>query len=90
MDVNVGSAAAVRQSTATVGAMDAAMIHYNAARAAYGQEVEASSLEAQSKMDQRAAQGALEGGLFKAGSSLLATSTNLSSRYAGWQLQAGT
>lgn len=86
IDVSVGSAPQVRQSTATVGAMDAAMIHYNAARAAYGQEVEATSLEAQSKLDKMAGTNAIVGSLFKAGSSLLSGASSVGSKYAGYQL----
>jgi hypothetical protein len=88
IDVNAGSAAAVQESTQKVGAMDAAMIHYNALRQAYGQEVEARSLKAQSQLDQAAGLGALSGGFTKAASTILGGAYSVAGRYANWQLQA--
>lgn len=86
VDVNVGSPLAVQNSTRTVGAMDAAMIHYNAAREAYGLQTEAASQTAQSKLDKMAGQGALAGSLFTAGSTLLSGASSLSSKWAQYQL----
>lgn len=85
VDVNIGSAKLVRESTATLGAMDAAMIHYNAARQAYGENVQASADEAQSKLDRMAGAGALEGSLFKVGSTLLGGASSIGSKYAQYQ-----
>jgi hypothetical protein len=89
IDVNVGSPVAVRQSTANLGAMDAAMIHYNAARQAYGDQAIAASDIAQSKADKDAALGSLAVGAFKTGSSLLSTASSLGSRFAQNQLAFG-
>lgn len=86
VDVNVGSPVAVRQSTANVGALDAAMIHYNAARQAFGEDAQANTDEAQSKLDKMAGQNAVYGGLFKAGGTLLSGASSLSSKYAQMQL----
>lgn len=86
VDVNVGSAAQVRQSTANVGAIDAAMIHYNAARAAFGQQALAANYDAQAKLDRKAGTGALTEGLFKAGSSVLSGASSLSEKYAQFKL----
>lgn len=86
IDVGVGSPVAVKASTETVGAMDAAMIHYNAARAAYGETVTASNYTAQSKLDRMAGAGAVVGGLFKAGGTLLSGASALGAKYAGYKL----
>lgn len=86
--VDVGSPAQVRQSTANVGAIDAAMIHYNAARAAFGQQALAANYDAQAKLNRRAGTGALIEGLGKAGSSILSGASSLSSKYAQY-LQSG-
>lgn len=89
IDVNVGSAKAVQQSTAAVGAMDAAMIHYNAARAAYGERIQERSDTAESGLLKNAALGSLFGGVAKAGGTLLGGASSLAGRYAQWQLEAG-
>jgi hypothetical protein len=86
VDVGVGSTAATRQATQTISAMDAAMIHYNAARAAFGMETEAASSAAQAKLDQRAGINALAGGLMKAGSTFMSSATSVGSRYAQYGL----
>lgn len=85
IDVNIGSAVKVRDSTATIGAMDAAMIHYNAMRQAYGDLTQASSFTAQSNLDKMAGVGALEGGAFSAGSTLLGGASSLGAKYAQYQ-----
>jgi hypothetical protein len=89
IDVNVGSPVAVKQSTQTVGALDAAMIHYNAAKAAFGFNVEAGAERAQSQLAQLAGLNALTTGITKSASTLLGGAASVSGRYAQWQLQAG-
>ena len=88
LDVSGVSQTAVRTSAATVGAMDAAMIHYNAQRAAYGQEQEAATLAAQSKLDRMGAEGDLEMGALKATSTLIGGAASVGAKYAGWQQYA--
>lgn len=90
VQVNMGSAAEVRQSTANVGAIDAAMIHYNAARAAFGQQAQAANYAAQAALDKKAGVGALTEGLFKAGSSVLSGASSLGQKYAGYKLSGAT
>lgn len=89
IDVNSGSALKVQQSTREVGALDAAMIHYNAARAAYGEDVQAASLTAQSRLDKMAAGGAAASGLFRAGDTLLSSASSLAGKAAGYRLSFG-
>lgn len=85
LDVNVGSPSNVRQATATVGAMDAAMIHYNAARQAFGLESEAGNFETQAALDRSAASNATKVGATKAFSTILSGATALSSKWAGYK-----
>lgn len=88
VDTSTGSAAAVRQSTETLSAMDAAMIHYNAARQAYGDQVQAASLKSQSRVDALASAGAAVGGTLGAATSILGGASSLSQKWAQFQLQS--
>lgn len=90
VDVNIGSPKAVRQSTQSVGALDAAMIHYNASREAYGQEIQATSDEAQAKLDQSSGNNALISSLFKGGASLLSGANSLSAKSASYRLSGAS
>ena len=90
VDVNVGSTVATRDTTEKLSAMDAAMIHYNAARAAWGEQNEANALRTQAKVYGQAGTNALFGGLFKAGGTLLSGASSIGGRYANWQLAAGS
>ncbi len=80
--VNSSSALAVRRSTEEVGAMDEAVIHYNAARQAYGENVQAGLLK-------RAAGGALTRGIMGAGASLLGGAAALSDKSLSYRLAFG-
>ena len=90
VDVNVGSPAQVRESTQTLGAMDAAMIHYNAAKEAYGYGVEAQTAAAQAQLFKRAAVGGLVAGGLGAGASLLGGGASLASKWAQFRLSGAT
>lgn len=85
IDVNIGSPVDVRNSTATVGALDAAMIHYNAARAAYGAESSALNFEAQADADRRAASNAKRAGISKAAMTLAGGSTSVAAKYSQYK-----
>lgn len=74
ISVDSTSAEAVRQSTRTVGALDAAMIHYNAAKVSGNLNYEAAS-------DRAAGINALVGGGLKAATSLLGGGQSLSSKW---------
>ena len=82
IDVNVGSAAAVRNSTERISAMDAAMVQYNAARAAYGMETQARADITQSKLDKMAGRNALFTGVAKSTGAALTASAAFPSSYA--------
>lgn len=86
VDVNVGSPVAVRDSTATVGSLDAAMIHFNAARQSAGLANEAASYEAQASADRYASSNAIDSGITKAATSLISGATSVASKYSQYKL----
>jgi hypothetical protein len=77
--VNSASAAAVRRSTEEVGAMDEAIIHYNAAREAYGSKV-------QEQQDKYAGTNQLLKGVLGAGASLIGGASSLADKWAGYKI----
>lgn len=78
VDVGSGAVAATLHSTAEVGALDAAMIHYNAMKEAYG-------LESQAGVDKSVARNSVVGGLMKAGTSFLSGANSLSDKWLTYQ-----
>lgn len=78
IDVGSGSALAVRDATEAIGAMDAAMIHYNAQREAFGLDVEANLLK-------RAGTSALVRGGVGAAGSFLSGASALSDKWAAYR-----
>jgi hypothetical protein len=82
IDVSLGSPIDIDNSTATLGAMDAAMVHYNAARSAFGLESQAREFEEESSMFRRAATNAKKVGMSKAKQTILSGATSLSSRWS--------
>ena len=70
----------------TLGAMDAAMIHYNAAKEAFNFQTQATTDEAQARLDKLAGRGALLSGILGAGSTILAGGSSVSSKFAQWKL----
>ncbi len=92
VDVGIGSPVATEASTRTVGAMEAATMHFNAARQAFAEQASATNADAQAELDKRAASGAQQAGYAKAASTLLSTASSLSARartYALGQPPAG-
>lgn len=85
LDVNSGSAASVRESEAEIGAQNTGIIRSNAARTAYGYNVEAAKDESQASMYDSAAAQSKKGGLLSAIGSLLGGGASVSSKW----LQAG-
>lgn len=71
IDVNTGSAANVRAGTEQIGLLDALTIRSNAAKAAYGQQVAATSQTAQSQLYGFESAQAKEAGPISAAGSLL-------------------
>lgn len=81
VDVNKGSAAAVRDTQLEVGQYDQAMIRSNAARKAYGYEVEAVSEEAKARMAESASSNARTGGKLGALTSLISAGGSVASKW---------
>lgn len=90
VDVNAGSAVDVRQSAAMLGAHDMMMIRSNAARQAYGYELEGLGQEQQSKLYRKGAKIAPWEGGFNAVGSLLGGASKLSEMSKAWEQSAGS
>lgn len=86
LDVNIGTPVAVRESTARVGAIDEAMIHYNASRQAFGYEAQAANDTAQASVDSTAAKNAIFKGLYGASSTVLGGLTSFAQKKAQYAL----
>lgn len=89
VDVNTGSAAAVRQGTAQTGYLDALTIRSNAARQAYGYETQAVSDVAQADLDRKGASNASTAGDIGAATSLLSGASSVGRSYATYQNASG-
>lgn len=83
VQVREGSAAKTVASTEAISSMDAALIHYNAARTAYGESMQA-------MVDKKAGQGALVKGIFGAGASFLSGAQSLSDKWLQYKLSGAT
>jgi hypothetical protein len=83
VQVREGSAAKTVASTEAISSMDAALIHYNAAREAYGENMQA-------MVDKKAGAGALAKGIFGAGTSFLSGAQSLSDKWLQYQLSGAT
>ena|SRR5882757_386847 len=81
LDVNKGSNVAVRQSETEIGQYEQTVIRSNAAKKAYGYEVEAASDTAQANLDTMAASQAEKAGDIGALSSLLGGASSVSSKW---------
>lgn len=81
IDINSGSAALVRGSEAEIGQFDQAVIRSNAAKRAYGYEVEAMNDTAQSKLYTAAGQGAMTQGVIGAAGSILGTAGSVAGKW---------
>lgn len=81
IDVNSGSAAAVRKSTADLGSIDQSTIRQNYAKKAYGFEVEAATKGAEATGDIIAGDQAEKAGKVNAAASVLGTVSSVSSKW---------
>lgn len=86
VDVAFGSPTDTEQSTRTVGAMEAATMHFNAARQAYAGQVDAANADSQAELDKLGAEGVRTAGRIKAASTILGAASSLSSRYRQYAL----
>jgi len=83
LDVNSGSAAEVRKSEFVLGDYDQSVIRNNAARRAYGFEVESVSATAQASLDRYSASNSLTEGYIGAASSILGAGGSFASKWYG-------
>ncbi len=90
IDVNTGSAPAVRAGTEEMGLLDQLTIRSNAAKKAYGEEVTATSDIAQSQLDTMQSKQASIAGDIGAAGSLLSGASTVGGQYLKWQNQFGT
>lgn len=82
LDVNSGTSSLVRTSEQEIGYQDQAIIRSNAARRAYGYNVEASQDEAQAQVDTMAAKNSKSAGVIGALSSVLGGAASVSSKWS--------
>src|SRR5882762_8001038 len=81
LDVNRGSAELVRESEAEVGRENEAIIRSNAARRAYGYEVEAVKDESESQLDTMAASQSRQAGYLSGLGSIISGAGSVSSKW---------
>lgn len=79
IDVGSGAVQNTVNSTREISSMDASLIHFNAARQAYGDQVQAG-------LDKAAGRGALLKGVFGATTSFLSGTSSLSDKLLGYQM----
>ena len=87
IDVNTGTAVAVRAGTAQMGMLDALTTRSNSAKAAYAQEVQATSDTAQSQLDTAQSQQAAIAGDIGAAGSMVSGASTTGANYTKWQTQ---
>lgn len=86
IDVSIGSPTQVHDSTARMGALDAALLHYNASRTAAGLEQQAANDESQAGVYKMAASNAKTAGYAKAATSILSGASSLANKWSQYQL----
>ena len=89
VDVNTGSAAAVRAGADQTGYLDALTIRDNSAKKAYGYEVQGTSDTAQAGLDTMGASNARAAAQISADTSLISGATSVGKALAGYQGAAG-
>lgn len=89
VDVNSGSAAAVRAGTAEIGMLDALTIRSNAAKQAYSQQVAAGSYDAQSELDKMKGAQAERAGTIGATGTLLSGAATVGGSFSRYQQKFG-
>lgn len=87
--VNSGSSASVQASTAELGHLDAINIRSNAAKAAYGYEVQSTNFKNEAALDRFSGQAAKSASYVKAASSLLTGASNAAGQYQQYKANKG-
>lgn len=88
LDVNTGSPSDVETSQREIGALDTANTAMRGANQVYGYETQATSFEAQAKLDQSQVLPDILGGVFKGAGSLLSGAPQVPSLF-NWMTQSG-
>lgn len=83
LDVNSGSNANVQKSQAEINALTQLVIKNNAARAAYGYQVQGAGFQAQSQLENLQATNAQQAGKIGVFNSLLGGASSLSTKFLG-------
>lgn len=89
INVNSGSALDVRSSAQQLGQLNAITVRSNAARQAYGYDVESASDTGQQGLYQSEANNAMPAAEINAAGTVLGNAGSAASRYGQFQLQAG-
>lgn len=90
LDVNSGSALDVRSSASELGQLDAINIRSNAARTAYGYNVQSTSDQNQSQLDEFEAKNATSSGYIKAAGSVISSAGDAYGDWANSSSLAGS
>lgn len=90
LDVNRGSAELVRESEAEVGQENEAIIRSNAARRAYGYEVEAVKDTAEGTLDQMASSQSRQAGYIAAAGSIISGASSVASKWTQYGTAFGS
>jgi hypothetical protein len=89
LDVNTGSAVAVRQSAKELNILDTQTVRSNAAREAYGYQVQKANFLAEAGLDKYEGQQAQTAGYINAGSTMLGGAGNAMDQYAKMMMLMG-
>lgn len=81
LDVESGSPIDVRSGTSTIGELDALTIRNNAAREAYGYQVQGGNFDTQGELDKAAASNDSTSGYLNASSSILGSASSIASKF---------
>lgn len=82
IDINSGSAVGVRSSQTKIAQIDQSLIRANAARRAYGYDVEASKLESESSMDLAAGENIKSASKLAAATSILGGASSVADKWS--------
>ena len=89
LDVNTGSPVDVQTSTAELGHLDASTLRSNAAKEAYGFQVQSTNFQNEGELDRFSAKQAKTAGEFKAVSSLVNSGSTAMSQYHQYKMTTG-
>lgn len=81
LDVNTGSTVDVQKSQAEINSLNQTVIRSNAAKTAYGYQVEGVQFEAQAQLDKLAGSNAVTAGYLNAASSVIGAASSVSSQW---------